>query len=86
MMLSIGLAFLTGSCLGALGMTCLYAKRVRVMQEQVNKISNSTSELALLRARIRAIQDKGKPLGKGERMYVVQTPTGRFAKLTLPEV
>jgi len=39
----------------------------------------------LLRARVRAVQDKGTPTGK-DVVYSIQQPNGRYGKFTLPRV
>ncbi len=75
-----------GACLGALVMGMLAANRVAAAEAYAAAKSRAEDELMLLRARVRAIQENGKPCGKGERIYTVQTPKGRFSKLTLPEV
>lgn len=75
-----------GACLGAVVMGLLSANRVATAEAHAAAKSRAEDELMLLRARVRAIQENGKPCGKGERIYTVQTPKGRFSKLTLPEV
>lgn len=75
-----------GVCLGALVMGVLAANRVAAAEERAAAKIRAEDELMLLRARVRAIQGNGRPCGKGERVYTVQTPKGRFSKLTLPEV
>jgi hypothetical protein len=80
------LGMMTGVVIGTLVTGLLAARRVREAENLAEAIGDQSTYLALLRARIRAIQEHGKPMGKGERMYVVQSPNGKFSKLTLPEV
>ena len=80
------LGIMTGATIGAIVMGVLAARKVRDAQDLADATGDMSNSLAVLRARIRGIQHHGKPMGKGERMYVVQSPNGRFAKLTLPEV
>lgn len=41
---------------------------------------------ALLKARVRAIQDNGVVRHRGERTYIIQKPDGKFGKFNLPDL
>lgn len=75
-----------GTCIGLVFTALVAANKIREQQNLIDAYDGFDTCLTLLRARIRAIQDNGKPIGKGERLYVVQKPNGKFAKFTLPEV
>ena len=78
--------FLLGIITGAAATALLAYQKVKEAQDLAKATGDMSTGFALLRARIRAIQEHGKAMGKGERMYVVQSPNGKFSKLTLPEV
>lgn len=76
----------TGACVGTIIMALVAARKIGEQQNLIDAYDGFDTCLTLLRARIRAIQDNGKPVGKGERLYVVQKPNGKFASFSLPEV
>lgn len=53
---------------------------------QDHEISQLKKRVAYLESRIRGIQHQAKEIEKGESMYVIQQPNGRFNKFYLPEV
>lgn len=76
---------MVGGVIGALVVAALAMSRIREVEEDAVLHSTAVTELALIKARIRAIQDKGKPVGR-DVMYSIQQPNGRYGKFTLPRV
>ena len=66
----------------AVTLAYFYTRRLRV---EATLHRTATDELMLLRARLRAVQDRGTPVGK-DMVYTIQQPNGRFGKFTLPRV
>jgi multidrug resistance efflux pump len=86
-MLWIVLSGMGGVAAGFLAAALLAANRVSEAEHQAAAVTRAVQDLALLKARIRAVQHNAKQAEyKGERTYVVQTPSGRFGKFNLPEV
>jgi hypothetical protein len=77
--------FAGGFSVGVVVAAALSANRIRRLQEDATLHKTATEELMLLRARVRAVQDKGKPMGK-DVVYNIQQPNGRYGKFTLPRV
>jgi hypothetical protein len=84
-MLWIVLSGMGGVAFGIVGMFLLMANRVSDAEHRAAAVNGAKAELDYLKARLRAIQHNAKSL-KGERIYTVQTPNGRFGKFNLPEV
>jgi len=76
---------MVGGVIGALGVALVMMPRIRELKEVAIRHSTADMNLILLRARIRAIQDKGKPVGR-DVMYSIQQPNGRYGKFSLPRV
>ena len=74
-----------GAVAGFLAAALLAANKVSDAEHRAAAVNGAKSELDYLKARLRAIQHNAKA-EKGERIYTVQTPTGRFGKFNLPEV
>lgn len=74
-----------GGVIGALIVAAMSVSRIREVEEDAILHSTAVMELQLLKARVRAIQDKGKPIGR-DVMYSIQQPNGKFGKFTLPRV
>ncbi len=79
----IGLS--AGACLGLVAAGLLASSRMDKLREERDQHASAAEELWLLRARIRAVQDRGVTKGK-EVVYTIQQPNGRFGKFTLPRV
>lgn len=74
-----------GGVIGALTVAAMAMSRIRQVEEDAVLHSTAVMELTMLRARVRAIQDKGKVMGC-EVMYSIQQPNGRYGKFSLPLV
>lgn len=74
-----------GGVIGALTVAALAMSRIREVEEDAILHSTAVMELSLLKARVRAIQDKGKVVGR-DVMYSIQQPNGRYGKFSLPRV
>lgn len=84
-MMDVLIGMSAGACLGAVAAGWLAASRIAAMREQRDQHASAAEELWLLRARIRAVQDRGVTKGK-EVVYNIQQPNGKFGKFTLPMV
>lgn len=62
------------------------AKQLRRENVKLMQATESANGYALLKARIRAIQDNGMAINKYEMKYVIQKPNGKFGKFNLPKV
>ena len=76
---------IVGIIIGAAIMFAAAMRHIRKVEADAVLHSTAVMELQLLKARIRAIQDKGKPAGR-EVLYSIQQPNGRFGKFSLPRV
>lgn len=74
-----------GGVIGALTVAAMAMSRIREVEEDAVLHSTAVMELALLKARVRAIQDKGKVVGR-DVMYSIQQPNGKYGKFSLPRV
>jgi len=79
------LAACGGAFIGFLTASMLASVKI---SEANNKADHVNEHYNVLKARVRAIQDNGKPtgVGKRERQYSIQKPNGKFGKMFLPEV
>jgi len=83
----VELIYLTsGVVIGGAAVAMLAIPAVNKLRAKVAELSSSSENLMLLRARIRAIQDRAHKLTATEAVYNVQQANGRFAKFTLPRV
>ena len=84
-MMDILIGLSAGACRGVVAAGLLASRRMDKLREQRDQHASSAEELWLLRARIRAVQDRGVTKGK-EVVYNIQQPNGKFGKFTLPRV
>jgi hypothetical protein len=68
-----------------LGVAITAALAYLFTREERDQHASTAEELWRMRARIRAVQDRGVRKGK-EVVYTIQQPNGRFGKFTLPKV
>lgn len=55
-------------------------------QELANELQKAKAELAMIKARLRGIQDRAYLVKNGEAFYCIQKRDGRFSKIQLPYV
>jgi len=53
-------------------------------QKLADELHKAKSELAMIKARLRGIQDRCYMVKKNEAYYVIQTKNGKFSKMMLP--
>lgn len=80
------LCFSVGTLAGFMACSWIVSGTVHDLRTMADSLNESKGQLDLVRARIRAVQDNGVAYVKGERMYAIQKPNGKFGKMTLPEV
>lgn len=78
--------FIAGGCVGVVALSLVFVNKSRDYEMQIHVLNESDCAHKLLKARIRAIQDNGKPINKNEMVYSIQKPNGKFGKFQLPRV
>lgn len=55
-------------------------------QKLADELHKARSELAMIKARLRGIEDRAYLVKKGEAYYCIQKRDGKFSKIQLPYV